>query len=76
MLYVNYISIRLGVGGNSMTSMFLHIKNHCLPVVLRAKEVIMVTVANTEKEWFKRHEKVLQMDKHIKEVSAAVSKHG
>ena len=57
-----------------MASMFPHIKNHCLPVVSRANEVIMVTVGNTKKERFKRHEKVLQMDKRIQEVSVAISK--
>ena len=34
----------------------------------------MVTVGNTKKERFKRHEKVLQMDKRIQEVSVAISK--
>ena len=67
-----YLS-KTGGGGNSVASMFPHIKNH-LPVVSRAKEVIMGTVANTKKERFKRHEKVLQMDKRIQEVSVAVSK--
>ena len=56
MLDVNYISIKLG-GKNSVTSMFPNIKKGCLPAVSRAKEVIMVIMASTEKEWLKRHEK-------------------